>query len=130
VTQSITSIDAIYGNLETETSISYDVIGVGTVCSIFTDTTKTFYDYSQQEGGVLAFGSPALLSSLTEVLSLVGGTVSGQPVSTQAKVRSMLAVGQLGIAVPRERFRHAIRLANIARNAALKASLQHLEGIR
>ncbi len=112
VTQAITSIDAIYGNVERQTSTAYDVAGVGTVCSIFTDTTQTYYDYTGQEPYTLFSGQqaePVLVSTVTEVLSITSGSVSGQPASTDAHARSSLAIGRLAIVAGRERFRHAVQ---------------------
>jgi hypothetical protein len=38
----------VYGNLETQATTTYDVAGIVTVCSVFSDTTETFYDYTRQ----------------------------------------------------------------------------------
>ena len=132
VTQTIASIDVVFGNLENQTTTTYDVAGVGTVCSIFTDTTQTFYDYTGQEPAFIAVGgaqSPILTSSAIEVLSIAAGTVSGQPISTDSRLRSALAVGRLPVVIARERFRHAVRQGNILREVRLATALKGMKGV-
>lgn len=141
VTQVISSVDTVYGDLENQTMTAYDVAGVGTVCSIFTDTTQTFYDYTGQETNFVTFNSaasPVLSSTITEVLSItaavVGGApaataaVSGAPVATAANKRSTLSLGHVALVIGRERFRHAVRLAKVAQELRLSTALRRLQG--
>jgi hypothetical protein len=132
VTQVISSVDAVYGNLENQTTTAYDVAGIGTVCSIFTDTTQTFYDYSGQEPSFISFNSaasPILSSTLTEVLSITAAAVSGAPVATTANKRSTRSLSHLALVVGRERFRHAVHRAKIAQGVRAAAALRRLQGL-
>jgi hypothetical protein len=134
VQQTIVSTDPIYGNLENQTTTAYDVVGVGTVCSIFSDSTQTFYDYTNQEGALLDIAasatSPVLTTTATEILSITGGTISGQPVSTQSRERSATTISHLAVLVGRERFRHALREARIARALRFAHSVHRTKGLR
>jgi hypothetical protein len=132
VTQVISSVDAVYGNLENQSTTAYDVAGIGTVCSIFTDTTQTFYDYTGQEPSFITFNSgasPILSSALTEVLSITAAAVSGAPVATAANKRSTQSLGHVALFVGRERFRHAVRLAKIAQGIRAASALHRLQGL-
>ncbi len=132
VTQTITSVDVVYGNLENQTTTAYDVAGVGTVCSVFADTTQTFYDYTGQEPSFITLSTgatPILSSTVTEVLSITGGTISGQPVSTASNKRSTLSLTHLAAVVSRERFRHAVRQTKITQAVRMATSLRRLQGV-
>lgn len=132
VTQSITSIDAVYGNVENQTTTTYDVVGVGTVCSIMSDTTQTFYDYSGQEPHFFSYSgsaAPLLASTTTEVLSITAATVSGQPLKTASSKRLASSLSHLAIVVGRERFRHAVHKAKMAQAARMASTLRRLQGV-
>jgi hypothetical protein len=134
VTEQIVSIDPVYGNLERQTSTAYDVIGVGTVCSIFTDVTQTFYDYTGQEPYAIdvaaTAAAPIIVSTTTEVLSITGGQVSGQPVSTQARQGSAATLSHVAVMIGRARFLHAVHQRKAAQAARLTAALRRFTGVR
>jgi hypothetical protein len=75
ITQTLSVVDAIFGTVETRTTSTYDVAGVGTVCTVVADTVNSFYDYSDQEGPFLISfaglaGTPLLVTTMSEALSL------------------------------------------------------------
>jgi hypothetical protein len=132
VVQVISSVDAVYGNLENQTTTAYDVAGIGTVCSVFADTTQTFYDYTGQEPKFITFNStafPILSSTVTEVLSITAAAVSGAPVATASNKRATSALGHLALELGRERFRHAVRLTRIAQGIRTATALRRLQGL-
>ena len=93
VTQTKTVVDAIFGTVETRTTTSYDVLGVGTVCTVLSDTVNSYYDYGNQEGGALiaydTSATPILTTTVSETLSLE----STNATQLQSSLRSTQSVG-------------------------------------
>jgi hypothetical protein len=139
VTESSTSIDPVFGTIDQQTTKSFDVTGVGTVCIELSDTTQTFYDYSGQEGLViLSYSStgplPILTSTSSETLTLASAKVAGQPVSTESLRQGASAVAipaplsHAAVASIRNRFVHAARYNRIQAVVRLSASLRRSHG--
>jgi hypothetical protein len=81
IAQTVKVIDVVNGTFETRTTKTYDISGVGTVCTVYSDVIQTFYDYSGQEGPYLiAFSAtgqqPILQTTVTETLSLKTSNVA------------------------------------------------------
>jgi hypothetical protein len=76
VSQQIVIADALAGTVETRTTSSYDAAGVGTVCTVVSDTIDVYYDYSEQEGDYLIYidstpaSGPLIVENVSETLSL------------------------------------------------------------
>jgi len=74
VTQTLNVVDVVEGTFERRTIKSYDVNGIGTVCTVVADTVQTYYDYSGQEGEFLLTYSSnpgaLLTTTINESLSL------------------------------------------------------------
>jgi hypothetical protein len=136
-TQAVTSIDPLFGTLDTITTQTYDVPGVGTVCAIFSDNQSTFLDYTGQEGYALysdASSTPLSTRSDAEVLTLASASVAGQPLSTQSAGQrgsaqsSPVLLSRAAVSVARARFEHAIRLDRIRRQAVAAARFRQSFG--
>jgi hypothetical protein len=138
VSQSVVTVDPVFGTLDTFTSNAYDVNGVGTVCLVLKDTTSTFYDYTSQEGFfAVSIGTapvPVLQSTYAESLSLSSAVVAGQPVSTQSVRRTAsTAIGAtigspIASAIARQTFMHAIQLDRNRRTAQAIRSMRSATG--
>jgi hypothetical protein len=104
-----TSLDVALGQTETRSVKSFDVAGPGTVCTVLSDTVKTYYDYSSQSGPYVVFTpdstTPTETDSVTETLSLATTTAKSAGRSTQ----SVAAGPQLPVsAALRARFDHVV----------------------
>ncbi len=121
IQQQLTIADVVDGTLETRTTKSYDVNGIGTVCTIVTDTIETFYDFTGQEGPYLIYfaGSatnPVLETTVTETLSLQTSNVA-QVASAGRRTQSFAP--QATLSTPA----FATRVAHLAR-ARIDAQIQ------
>lgn len=99
VKQTLTVADSAQGTLETRVTQSFDVAGIGTVCSTVDDTINGFYDYSGQEGPyLLVTGVPAddpiTTIGVSEVLSL--SSINGS--SKLSSSREAAALSRAGTA--------------------------------
>ncbi|MFN2461434.1 MAG: hypothetical protein ABR591_12215, partial [Candidatus Velthaea sp.] len=112
VQQSVRRFDPLFGTVEIFTSTSYDVQGVGTACLVLADSVTTNYDYSEQEGFVLAVAFPVLTTTYAETLSLTSANVAGQPAGTRT-ASGVRAVTAVSAAFAREGFLHAVRLDRV-----------------
>lgn len=127
VTQSITTADAVFGTLETRTTTSYDVAGPGTICTIVSDTIKTFYDYSVQEGPTPRLfpsnsaTTPAEQITIAETLSLQSTNAPG----TSSALRSPSSVTP-GLILPHSlvlsKIEHLVHQKAVQRLTALRAT--------
>jgi len=134
-TESAESIDPALGNFEIDTSTTYDLPGVGTVCSVMNDVVKTYYDYTLQEGYSLYYGlrSPIITTTYAETVYLKSASVPGQPASTQAAARKATSVSTLSagaVLVARERLHHQIRHDQLQRKIAAARLIRALLGGR
>jgi hypothetical protein len=101
VKQTLTVADTAQGSVETRVTQSFDVAGIGTVCSTVDDTVNSFYDYSGQEGPYLLFNggtttpvTPITTITVSEVLSL--SSVNGS--SKLSSSREAAALSRTGAA--------------------------------
>jgi hypothetical protein len=123
VEQQLTVVDVVDGTLETRTTKSYDVNGIGTVCTVVNDAISTFYDYSGQEGPYLIFFAnsatqPALSTTVSETLSL--------QTSNAAHIASVSRSTQsLGVQATLPAATIATRVAHLAR-ARIESEIQTL----
>jgi hypothetical protein len=109
VQEQYTSLDVTLGQTEARSVKSFDVAGPGTVCTVLSDTVKTYYDYSIQSGPYIVFQAtsttPTETDSVAETLSLSSTTAQSAGRRTQSA-----AVGpQLPVAAAlRARFDHVV----------------------
>jgi len=134
-TESVESIDPALGNSESDTSTTYDLPGVGTVCSVMNDVVSTYYDYTLQEGHILTYSlhSPIITTTYAETIYLKSASVPGQPASTQSSARKGTSVSTLSagaVLVARERLHHQIRHDQLQRKLAAARLIRALFGGR
>jgi len=124
VTQAKTIVDSVFGTVETRTTTSYDLVGVGTVCTVLSDTVNSYYDYSNQEGPALIEGdassTPLLTTTVSEALSLQTTNASQlQSVqrSTQSIAPATMPIAALAV--------HVQHIAHQRAMARLRAFTKH-----
>jgi hypothetical protein len=119
IVQTITRVDPALGNSELMTTTTYMAPRVGPVCIQMSDSVKTFYDYTLQNGFVILVGggtTPIQLTSVNETLTLQSATVEGGTATlsgtrkTSALSTSVLSTGSFAAsALARSRFEHVVR---------------------
>lgn len=126
VTEQLNTVDVVLGQTEARTTKSYDVTGSGTVCVVLSDTIKTYYDYSLQEGPFIqkrpTSSTPFESTTLTETLSLTSAKVASAARSTQ----SASLAGTPVIAALRGRFDAFALKTRQEQSRRLRASLATL----
>jgi len=80
---------------------SYDVNGLGTICTVVADTIQTYYDYSNQEGGSLFTYSSAPGSILTTTINETLSMQSSNAAQVAGVTRTTQAVGPTFALLPR-----------------------------
>jgi hypothetical protein len=141
-TRTIASIDPIFGTLTSEATKTYDVTGVGVVCTVFNETVTQFLDYSLQTGYLLFYAQtgtqPLFTTTYNEVLSLKSATVAGEP-TTQSTARKTAAVttktvpdlvSRAAIANAHARFEHRVRQDQLKRVAKFVAQIRAHGGVK
>ena len=114
IVQTINRVDPALGNLETQTTTTWVVGGVGPVCIQLSDAVQTFYDYTVQNGSILFVSGnaqPIQLTTITETLTLQSATTSNGKI-TQSMTRGTTAIAPSAfapVAFARARFDHAVR---------------------
>jgi hypothetical protein len=101
VTQTLKIVDVVQGTFETRTTKSYDVNGLGTLCTVVADTIQTYYDYSNQEGGSLFTYSSAPGSILTTTINETLSLQSSNAAQVAGVTRTTQAVGTTFALLPR-----------------------------
>jgi len=101
VTQTLKIVDVVQGTFETRTTKSYDVNGLGTICTVVADTIQTYYDYSNQEGGSLFTYSSAPGSILTTTINETLSMQSSNAAQVAGVTRTTQAVGPTFALLPR-----------------------------
>jgi len=126
-TQQLQIVDVINGTYETRTTKSYDVNGVGTLCTVVSDTIQTFYDYSGQEGPFVLYSAPTpptpvISTTINETLSLKTSNVA--QVAAVKRSTQALPTTQAFALLPRsiiaDRVQHLARTRQAARIAAFR----------
>jgi hypothetical protein len=73
-----TTVDPVFGELDTTIDTSYDERGVGVACVVLTDTLSQYYDLSGQTQYTLSFSNaPFQTTTTTETLGITSATVLG-----------------------------------------------------
>ena len=94
------SVDPIFGELDTQTTTSYTVPGVGVACVQLSDVVTTFYDFSRQTPSLIRTQStPDQITTTLETLGITQATVFG----TTARARR-LATSRAIVAASGARF--------------------------
>jgi hypothetical protein len=98
VKQVLTISDTAQGTLETRTTQTFDIAGIGTVCTTVDDTVLGYYDYSGQTGPslldyVTGTATPITTITTSEVLALA--TINGS--TTASAVRQTASATSAGI---------------------------------
>jgi len=134
--QTTNTVDPAFGELETNTTTTYDAQGLGVVCTVLNDVTTSFYDFTNQTQG-FAFNfspnaTPFETTTLAETIGMQSATVVGTaavahaPASAQA-VLARAVTGHFEALVVHERaLRHAAELKKL--QAALKLRIQSMKG--
>ena len=91
------SVDPIFGELDTQTTTSYTVPGVGVACVQFNDVVTTFYDFSRQTPSFIRTQStPDQITTTVETLGIVQATVFGTTLRTRTLATSRAFVAASG----------------------------------
>jgi hypothetical protein len=94
------SVDPIFGELDTQTTTSYTVPGVGLACVRLSDVVTTFYDFSRQTPSLVRTQStPDQMTTTLETLGITQATVFG----TTSRART-LATSRAFVAASGARF--------------------------
>ncbi len=112
--------------MKTRTTKSYDVNGIGTVCTVVSDTINSFYDNSGQEGPYLlvtpATPTGALLTTtINETLSLHTSNVA-QVASAKRVAQSAGTFALLPVSLVANRVQYIARSRQAAKIAAFRKS--------
>jgi hypothetical protein len=76
--QTISTVDTIFGESESQVRTTYTATGLGVVCSVLNDVVLQYYDYSGQTSFALFFSStPVQTTTTTQTLVLSQATVLG-----------------------------------------------------
>ncbi len=129
VTQQKTIVDTVFGTVENRTMTSYDVAGVGTVCTVLSDTVNTYYDYSEQEGYFLYVSStPLLTTTVSETLALQSTNAS--QLQSGKRSAQAVSVAMLPLATIAAHVEHLARQRTMQRIRELRqhASLATIRG--
>ncbi len=110
--QSITRIDIVFGETETQVTTSYTAAGLGVVCMQISDILTHYYDFSGQSVKTFATsGTPLQTDTLTETLTLQSAAVTAATSRTAQSLGLSAASGFLPaltsarLALERERIR-------------------------
>ena len=115
IVQTINRVDPAFGNLEVLTTTTYLAPRVGPVCIQMTDSVKTFYDFTGQDGFSLLVGGGTTdlqETTLSETLTLQSASTDGGTYTTST-ARGTKAVSTNAFApaaFARARFEHAVRM--------------------
>jgi hypothetical protein len=116
IVQTITRVDPALGNSELMTTTTYMAPRVGPVCIQMSDSVKTFYDYTLQNGFVILVGggtTPIQLTSANETLTLQSATVEGGSATLSGARKTSTLSTSTGAfaasALARSRFEHVVR---------------------
>jgi hypothetical protein len=125
IVASATSVDPVFGELDTRSTSTYTAPGFGVICVEFSDDLEQFYDFSQQTGQYVATRStPVQTTTTTQLLGLTNENVIG--LSNIARVRA--------IAASRARFNAMLETRRTERHAralrALRDSARMMAGVR
>ncbi len=127
-TQTRTTVDAIFGTVETRTTSSYDVNGVGTVCTVVHDTVNAYYDYTRQESSLRinssATGTPLITTTVSEALSLQ--TTNASTLQSMQRASQSIGAVTLPLASIATRVQHIAHARTTARLRALHSSTSTL----
>lgn len=91
------SVDPIFGELDTQTTTSYTVPGIGVACVQLSDIVTTFYDFSRQTASLIRTQStPDQITTTTETLGITQATVFGTTARTRRLATSRAFVAASG----------------------------------
>jgi hypothetical protein len=121
--QTSTIVDPVFGELETKTITEYNTQGLGTVCTVLSDTVQQYYDFTGQSGPDIYLGHllpatpiPLQTTTTTETLALQSANVVG----TMALARNAAGIGVVRAAAAS--FSALIERQRVERHAALVRS--------
>ncbi len=104
--QTINRVDPALGNLEVLTTTTYLAPRVGPVCIQMTDSVKTFYDYTGQDGFSLLVGGGTTdlqETTLSETLTLQSASTEGGTTTTSHGARNQSGLRPTRSRRPRSR---------------------------
>ena len=119
------SVDPVFGELDSQSTTTYTAPGFGITCVQFVDTLQQFYDFSEQTGQIVVVRStPVQTTTTTQVLGLTSETVVGT--ASIARVQA--------VAASRARFDAMLETRRSERRTrdlrALRAARSILQGAR
>ena len=134
--QTTTTVDTVFGEVEQNITTAYDAQGLGIVCTVLSDVTTQYYDYTLQTGNTFAVSgnaTPIETTTLAETIGLQSATVVGTAAVAHAPSAAAQAVlahavtGHFEALVVHERaLRHAATLKKL--QTALKLRIQSMKG--
>jgi hypothetical protein len=130
VSQSIQRVDPVLGYVETETTDTYYVAGIGSVCVVLADTQNYYYNYNNDDGTLASaaavFGTGSLKSTQTtnEVVSLQS-TTGIQPTTSgpraQNSVTGSAALSPIAVAYTFAQFDARLAIVRRAHANAMRS---------
>jgi hypothetical protein len=121
-----TTVDPVFGELETKTTTSYTEPGLGVACVVLSDVLNQFYDLSGQTQATLSFAStPFQTTTTTETLGLTSATVLG--------LTSVDRANDVAFAAGESRFQAQLTRRRTERRAAFTRALAaryNLKGVQ
>ena len=118
VVQSIRSVDAILGTIETLQQTTYVVPTYGAACVVLSDQVLSYYDYSGQGSALIVIsGTPLETATVSTTLGLTSAAVS---TAARTRAQSVAAAG-FRIANARANFIATVERAKLARERKLLA---------
>jgi len=121
-----TTVDPVFGELDTTTTTSYDEIGIGVACIELNDVVQDFYDLSGQTQFTLFFSggtNPVQTTTTTETLGINAATVRG--------LTSVGRASELAFQAGTSRFKAQLAHRRTLRHMAFqRALIAHFKGGR
>lgn len=118
VSEQQTRLDPLFGETESETTVSYISNQFGVLCTVTNDDLKTYYDYSgQSQGIIVASNTPLEEATVSETIGISSGSLPSA--SGVASTHAFASFDRFKMLVARERLRKArVMLRNIRRGSA------------
>jgi hypothetical protein len=122
---SSTTVDPVFGELDTRTTSEYTEPGIGVACVELSDVLKQFYDFSGQAGFVVEVsGSAIQTTTTTQTLGLTSETVIGLDASQRAPIVAASRARFDALLDRRRQQRHAAELHQMRASALTKRGVR------
>ncbi len=114
-------LDPMFGELETETTTTYDMQTIGPVCTVINDVTTDYYDFSSQsvetKETVNFEGTPQQITTIAETVALQSETLDSIARHPQTATRTVA-------------MRLGARVAAVQSHVVVSRAIRHLKMLR